>query len=119
MKITIEAPFELIKAKDDYLRASLTELTEFLDSITQINLFFKTGEGTGKKHVLSEIRVRISGKDIFAEHYGENDIIAFEKAYEAVKRQVKKKNNMNNDHRSNVKKLNDFVDESVSDFKEI
>ncbi len=117
MNIIIEAPFEITAAKDEYLKSTLAELINYLGSITQINLFFKIGEGTGEQSVLAEIRVRIPGKDIFVENRGVNDIVAFEKAFEAVKRQVKKKNDKNNDHRSDVKELNDLVNDNVSDFK--
>ena len=119
MNVTIEAPFTVTPTKDEYLRGSLNELGDYLDNITQINLFFKIGEGTGEEHVLAEIRVRIPGKDIFVEDYGSNDILAFEKAYESVKRQVKVKNDKNNDHRSHVKELNNLVHDNVSDFKMI
>ncbi len=119
MNITIEAPFEVIPAKEQYFRSSLNELGDYLSGITQINLFFKTGEGTGQEDVLAEIRVRIPGKDIFVEDFGSNDMVAFEKAYDSVKRQVKKRNDKNNDHRSNVKELNNLVHDNVSDFKMI
>jgi len=109
MKTTIEAPFQLSDNFRGKLEVKCKSLAQYNKSITQVNVFFKEDDGQGNNDVLAEIRVRVPGSDLFASNADDNATRAFSKAYDSVKRQVRKRKDMVKDHYSEVKEINEIV----------
>lgn len=109
MKITIEAPFEVSSKDRKFMEEKIQELTKFESRMTQVNAYFKKDDGKLPNGILSEIVVRVPGKDIFAESVDQNALKAFSKTLSAVKRQVKVRRDKLNNHKSEVKQINEIV----------
>lgn len=110
MQITIEAPFTLTPEKREFMENKINSLEKkYSLGITQANVFFKLDDGNNPKDVLAEIRLRISGSDIFVGNTDEGDERAFAGAFTSIKRQAKKVKDKRNDHQSPVKEMTDIV----------
>lgn len=108
MNHTIEAPFTLRDSDRTAIEEKLETLNSYDNKITQINVFFKLGDGK-ENDVLAEIRVRVPGKDVFAESGNPLMMVAFNEAYTACKKQLLKRKDKQNNHQSDIKDLNDIV----------
>lgn len=113
MKVTIEAPFKLSDQDKKSIEDKLNGLTKFESRMTQINVFFKKGDGNTLNAILSEIRVRVPGNDLFAGDTDESAIKSFTKTYNTVKKLLKKRRDKVNDHRSPVKEINAIVNDNL------
>jgi ribosomal subunit interface protein len=109
MNTTIECPFTLSETDKDYINDKIDGLSKYEGRITQVNVYFKKDDGKVPGGILSEIRIMVPGSDVFAEDVKEKAITAFNGAFAAVKRQLKKRRNQLNDHRSEIKVINDIV----------
>ena len=113
MNILIESPFALSEKDKETINTRINYLTKYESRITQVNVFFKTGDGKNPKAVTAEIKILVPGNDLFSERSDEDAIKAFSSAYSSIKRQVKQRRNKLNDHKSPVKKINEIVNNSV------
>ena len=109
MRNIIEAPFTLESEDRAYIEEKLNELRILAPKTTQVRLFFKLGDGKDENDIAAEIMVRVPGKDAFAAHNDSNMMVAFNKAFDAVHRQLKKRKEKMKDHQSDIKDLNDIV----------
>jgi len=109
MQVTIEAPFQMINEKKTYVENQILKLDKYNLNITQANVYYKLGDGTGAENVLAEIRLRIPGNDIFVSQTGDDDVKAFASAYDSLKRQVVKEKDKRQDRQSPVREMTDIV----------
>ena len=110
MQITIEAPFTFTHEKREFMESKIKSLDKKYGlNITQANVFFKLDDGSNPKDVLAEIRLRISGSDIFVGNTAEGDERAFAAAFKSLKRQAKKVKEKRKDYKSPVKEMTDIV----------
>ncbi len=112
MQTTIEAPFTLSDADRELINSKIEDLIKYEKRMTQVNVFFKKNDGNTSNGILAEIRVRVPGSDVFAENTAHDAIKAFSEAYNAVKRQIKDRREQINDHRSEVKEINEIVNDN-------
>lgn len=113
MKVTIEAPFAVSDQDRKHIENKLNDLTKFESRMTQINVFFKEDDGNVPEAILSEIRIRVPGSDLFAGDTDEDAMKAFTSTYNTVKRLLKKRRDKVNDHHSPVKELNAIVNDNL------
>ena len=106
MTTTIEAPFTISDMDRKVMESKISDLQKYEERITQVNIFFKKDDGNIPEAILAEIRIRVPGADLFAENKDGVAIKAFSQAFNAVKRQVKKRRSQMNDHRSDLKEIN-------------
>lgn len=112
MITTIETPFTLSDADREYINTKIDDLTKYEKRMTQVNVFFKKGDGKIPDSILAEIRIRVPGSDVFAENTAQDAIKSFSEAYNAVKRQLKDRRDQLNDHRSEVKEISAIVNDN-------
>jgi len=113
MKTTIESPFTMSESDKEHIHNKIDDLIKYEKRMTQVNVFFKKDDGNVPSAILSEIRIRVPGADVFAESSSPEAIKAFSDAYGAVKRQLKDRRNQLNDHRSEIKKINAIVNDNI------
>lgn len=113
MKLTIEAPFKLSDEDKTFIEDKLFDLKVYESRMTQINVFFKEDDGNDPNGILSEIRIRVPGKDLFAGDTNEDAIKAFVSTYNSIKRMLKKRRDKVNDHQSPIKELSAIVNDNV------
>ena len=99
MNVLIEAPFKVSDVDRNMIESKFEELTKYNESITEASVFFKLGDGVGASYVLSEIRLRIPGKDLFAKEADQTSNEAFVKAWNQVKKQLLKRKEKSQSHR--------------------
>lgn len=109
MKIIIEAGFKLSEKDEKAIQEKLKSLQRFESRMSEITVFFKEDDGTKEKGILAQIRIRVPGKDIFVADSETGAMVAFGKAFETAKRQVKKRRERLNDHQSEVRDINEIV----------
>ena len=107
--MTIETPFTISESDKAMMESRINDLNKYESRITQVNVFFKKDDGSNMDDVSAEIRIRVPGNDIFVGHSDRDALVAFSKAYSSAKRQVKKRRDMLNDHHSNVREINEIV----------
>ena len=99
MNVLIEAPFKVSDLDREMMESKLEELSKYNYAITEATVFFKLGDGVGESYVLSEIRLRIPGKDLFAKEADQTSNEAFVKAWNQVKKQLLKRKDIDQSHR--------------------
>lgn len=109
MKILIEAGFKLSAKDESSIKEKLQSLQKFESRMSEITVFFKEDDGTKEKGILAQILIRVPGKDIFVADSETSAMVAFGKAFEAAKRQVKKRREKLNEHQSEVREINEIV----------
>ena len=109
MTTTIEAPFTLRDTEREYIEQKISSLQKFEARMTQVNVYFKKDDGKVPNGILAEIRVRVPGKDVFADSTNGDAMKAFTETYNVIKRQVKKRRDQLNNHQSEVKEINEIV----------
>jgi len=109
MKILIEAGFTLSDQDRTSIREKVQSLQRFESRISEVTVFFKEDDGTKEKGILAHIRIRVPGKDIFVADSETGAMVAFGKAFETAKRQVKKRREKLNEHQSEVREINEIV----------
>jgi len=109
MQVTIEAPFNMVEEKKNYIEEQVLALNKYNMGITQGNVYFKLNDGTGNDEVLAQIRLRIPGNDLFVSNADEDDVKAFASAYESIKRLVIKEKDKRNEKQSPVREMTDIV----------
>ncbi len=114
---TIEAPFTLSTSERTYIEDMIAGLSQYESRMTQVNVFFKEDDGNTPNGILSEIRIRVPGNDLFAASTHEDSTKAFSNAYDAVKRQLKKRRDKLNDHQSEIRDLNEIVNNTFEPVK--
>lgn len=112
MNITTEAPFQMADSDREEILQRLDDLTTYETRMTQVNVYFKEGDGYKHGGILAEIRVRLPGSDVFAEKTDQDAMTAFRKAHDTIKRQLKKRRDQLNDHQSAVKTINNIVQDN-------
>ena len=100
MTTTIEAQFTLSEMERKTIESKIDDLQKYEARMTQVNVFFKKGDGSAPDAIRAEIRVRVPGTDIFADNTDEIALKAFNQAFNAVKRQIKERKSRMNDHHS-------------------
>lgn len=109
MKITIEAPFHFNAEDKKFMEGKMKDLTRFESRMTQVNAFFKKDDGKVANGILSRVVARVPGKDLFAESSDHNAIKSFVSSLNALKRQIKDRRDRLNDHQSEVREINEIV----------
>ncbi|NND16414.1 MAG: hypothetical protein HKN89_08840 [Eudoraea sp.] len=99
MNILIEAPYTVSDLDKSMIESKIRDLTKYKERITEATVFFKLGDGKGSESVISEIRLRIPGKDIFAGESDNTSNGAFVKAWNQVKKQLIKRKSILQEHR--------------------
>ncbi len=109
MTTTIECPFNLSTENQSHIEQHINNLTKYEKRITQCNVFFKEDDGNTPNDISIQIRLRVPGEDIFVQDADPQAMTAFSKAYKSLKRQVKKRRDILNDHQSPIRELNEIV----------
>jgi len=113
MKVTIEAPFSLRDDDREVINDKILSLKDYGSRFTGAEVYFKKDDGGEKPDLVkAEIVLRVPGKDLFTKHYHENAMTAFNQSFQAIKRQVKDRRSKRNDHRSDVKEINNIVNDN-------
>lgn len=112
MKVIIEAPFDLSDKDRKTIEDKIKGLEKYDDRMTEVTTFFKMDDGKTPGDVLAEIRVRVPGSDLFAAESESDSMKAFGSVYQNIKRQIKKRRDKLNDHQSDVRGLNEIVNNS-------
>jgi len=112
MNITIETPFTLSDQDRETIDTKINDLSKYESRMTQVSVFFKKDDRKGRNSILSEIRVRVPGNDLFAEGTNEDAVKAFSNAYNSIKRSIKKRRTKVNEHHSPVKEIRDIVNDN-------
>lgn len=113
MTTTIEAPFTLVDKDKQLIQGKIDDLQKFESRMTQVNVFFKADDGNTPNAILAQIRVRVPGKDLFAENSEEDAMKAFASAYDAIKRLLKKRRDVLNDKQSPIKEIRDIMNDNL------
>ena len=113
MKVTIESPFSLSDEDKNIIENKINDLNKFESRMTQVNVFFKEDDGNSPNAILSEIRVRVPGNDLFASDTDGNAMVSFFNTYKIIKRLLKKRRDMVNDHHSPIKKISAIVNDNM------
>lgn len=109
MKILIEAPFNLKDIHRDLINDKMNSLQKYDSKIIGADVFFKLDDGKGPNVALAHIKVLVPGNDIFVQHSDEDAITAFNRAFDSIKRQVKKRVDKVKQHHSEVREMIDIV----------
>lgn len=94
MQILIQAPFTLSPDQENAIKNQLSKLERYHNRMTQIEVYFKKGDGNALNATTSEIQVHVPGPVIFAASDGENAMTAFKGAFDKVERIMRKNKEM-------------------------
>jgi len=109
MNYTIEAPFTISDQDKAMIEEKVNALTTYESRITQVNIHFKEDDGHVEGGILSRIVARVPGEDVLSSKVKMNAMSAFNESYKSLKRQIKDRREQLNDHRSEIKEINEIV----------
>ena len=113
MKVTIESPFTLSDQDKKFINDKIKDLEKYESRMTQVNVFFKKGDGKIPNAILSEIQIRVPGNDLFAGDTDKSAIKSFSSTFNTIKKLLKKRRSKVNDHQSPVKEISDIVNDNT------
>ena len=109
MNYTLEAPFSLSDAQKATIDEKLNKLSTYNSDITNIDVYFKEADGNIPGEVECEIRVFLPGPDVFVHNKEGSLLKAFNTTHDSVKRQVKKRKDIQNDKQSPINEMINIV----------
>ncbi len=101
MQVIIHKSSELPKASISVINDKIKKLETYYDRIERAEVFVKEDDGQAANGHTVEVRLAVPGNDLFAEHTDESIERAIDKVSEALRRQLKKHKEKNNDHHAN------------------
>ncbi len=91
MQITIHAPFEVNTHLKDLIDKKVTKLLTFYDRIIKVDVFLKLEDAKSPNGKITEISLRLPGKDAFAKETSDTFEKAVAATAEKLERQLKKR----------------------------
>lgn len=98
MQITIHKSGELLESTKQVINEKITKLETFYDRIERADVYIKDGDGKSANGHTVEVRLAIPGNDLFAEYTDPSIKRAIADVTEALRRQIKKHKEKNNEH---------------------
>ena len=93
MEITVQSlHFDADKKLLDFVEEKVSKLGTFYDKILGSDVILKV-DSQGKENKVAEIKVKISGKDLFAKKQCKSFEEATDEAVEALRKQIRKHKN--------------------------
>ena len=98
MQITIHQSGDLLDSTKEVINEKLNKLETYYDRIERADVYIKNDDGPADKQGYTvECRLAIPGNDLFAEYTDPNIKAAIADVAEALRRQIKKHKEKNND----------------------
>ncbi|WP_020567612.1 ribosome hibernation-promoting factor, HPF/YfiA family [Neolewinella persica] len=120
MQITIHKSGELLESTKQVINEKVNKLETFYDRIERADVYIKDGDGnTANGHTVS-VRLAIPGNDLVAEYNDQSIKRAIAEVTEALRRQIKKHKEKNNDHHQGMTQaaavlpVEDELDEDIA-----
>jgi len=98
MQITIHQSADLKDSTKQVITEKITKLETYYDRIERADVFIKEGDGNAANGYTVEARLSVPGPDLFAEYTDPSIKRAIADVAEALRRQIKKHKEKNNDH---------------------
>ncbi|TXF91186.1 ribosome-associated translation inhibitor RaiA [Neolewinella aurantiaca] len=106
MQITIHQSGDLLESTKQVITEKITKLETYYDRIERADVYIKEGDGNAANGYTVEARLSIPGPDLFAEYTDPSIKRAIADVAEALRRQIKKHKEKNNDHGSRPEAAN-------------
>jgi putative sigma-54 modulation protein len=98
MQITIHQSGDLMESTKQVITEKITKLETYYDRIERADVYIKAGDGNAANGYTVEARLSVPGPDLFAEYTDPSIKRAIADVAEALRRQIKKHKEKNNDH---------------------
>jgi putative sigma-54 modulation protein len=98
MQITIHKSGELLESTKQVINEKVNKLETFYDRIERADVYIKDGDGNAAHGHTVSVRLAIPGNDLVAEYNDASIKRAIAEVAEALRRQIKKHKEKNNDH---------------------
>ncbi len=90
MIVKIQAPFKVSDAQEEQMKNALQKLVRYNSKMSQVNVFFKIGDGNLPDSVTSDIEVHVPGPTVFASDSAKDFMDAFKGALNKMDRNLKR-----------------------------
>lgn len=100
MQITIHQSGDLLDSTKEVINDKLAKLETFYDRIERADVYIKEDDGTTANGYKVEVRLAVPGPDLFAESENQSIKKAIADVAEALRRQIKKHKEKNNDRQA-------------------
>lgn len=121
MQITIHKSGELLESTKQVINEKITKLETFYDRIERADVYIKEGDGKSANVHTVEVRMAIPGNDLYADHADQSIKRAIAEVADALRRQLKKHKEKNNEHnvaagsqQAAVMPVDDEIDEDIA-----
>lgn len=98
MQITIHQSGDLMESTKQVITEKLNKLETYYDRIERADVHIKDGDGNAANGYTVNVRLSVPGPDLVAEHTDPSIKRAIADVSEALRRQIKKHKEKNNDH---------------------
>lgn len=113
MQITIHKSAELLDSTIEVINDKLNKLETYYDRIERADVYIKEDDGTAANGHKVEVRLAVPGNDLFAEHSDTGIKRAIAEVAEALRRQLKKHKEKEQNHQAKRVEVKTVVEDDV------